>query len=816
MIQNYLKTTLRQLWRHAGYSLITILGLAVGLACCMLIAFYVQDELGFDKFHPEADRIYRVALDRQYPGRMSSYAIIPHSYAEAMKEEFPEVEAAVRLFYFQGNEAELKVDERLFNARHLMWADSNFFDLFGIPLLKGDPDRALTDPNGVVLPLSTARKLFGDEDPIGKTIELPGNPNQDQVVVTGVCGDVPAHSHLNFDVLGSSYALGNFLRQPIFIAFSAYTYLLLTKEADPAALETKFPELVRKYASGEIQRQFNQTYDEYLTAGHGYHYFLQPIRSIYLESNLEGEIKPPGSKTRVYIFSVIAFFILLIAIINFMNLATARSTERAKEVGIRKVLGSLRGQLVSQFLFEAFFMTLLSTAIALVLLYYLLPFFNNLSGKELHFSDWISPGFIMILLGTTVLVGLLAGSYPAAVLSGFKPVSVLKGKLTGTAHGAWIRNGLVVFQFAISVALIISTIVVFRQMQYIRKKELGFNEDQVVSIRGAFALEQKWEAFQGELLKLPEVVSAGGCNSMPGDLFFGVSFRNPAAKESVVGRGVFVNDGYIECMQMDMVEGRSFSRSFNDTLSVIINQAALRELGLEAPAAGQRLASNDNSVLPEGEASAYFEVVGVVEDFHFQSLHQPITPLFFVLNQNPGGANAVLTLRLKGDDIQGTIRKIEALWKDFVPDQDFRLTFLDRDLARLYEAEQVAQQVFRFFALLAIFIACIGLLGLAAFITRQRTKEIGIRKVLGASVMQIVGLLSQDFLKLVFLGLLIAAPVAWSFMNRWLANFPYSIRISWWMFALAGAIAILMAFLTVSYLSIRAALANPVESLKDE
>jgi putative ABC transport system permease protein len=812
MFKNYIKTAIRHLWRHKGYSLINILGLAVGIACCLIILLYVQDELSFDKFHEKGDRIYRVALDRQYPGRSSSYAIIPHSYAQEMKDEFPDVEEAVRLFYFQGNNVTLQVGEQIFEEPHYMWADSTFFEVFSIPVLKGDPAKALTEPNSLVLTESRARRFFGDADPIGQVIRVPGNDND--LVVKAVCGDLPENSHMRFGMLASLVGLP-FFEQQNFIGFSAYTYLLLREGADPDALEAKFPGLVRKYAAGPIQREFSVTYDEYVKAGNGYHYYLQPLPDIYLESNLESEMRPPGSKTRVYIFTVIALFILLIAIINFMNLATAKSTERAKEVGIRKTMGSLRGQLMVQFLFEAVLMTLVSTGLALVFLYALIPPFNSLSGKEMQFTELFHPSFVPSLLVFSIIVGILAGSYPAAVLSRFKPVSVLKGKLAGTRHGGLLRNGLVVFQFTISVVLIISTIVVYRQMQFIRNKELGFNKDQVVSVEGAFALQSQTEAFKEELLKLPEVVSVGACNSMPGGTFFGVGFRKEGDNETIFGRGVFIDEDFIDCMEMEMVEGRTFSRQYNDTMSVILNQTAVGELGLQDPV-GKRLETTDDNILGAEEETAYLHIVGIVEDFHFQSLHQPITPLFFVLNRNPEGANALLSVRLKGDRFQETIQRMENMWKTFVPDQPFRYSFLDAKLGELYEAEQVAQRVFAFFAGLAIFIACLGLFGLAAFVTRQRTKEIGVRKVLGATVANIVRLLSLDFLKLVGLALLIAAPVAWLAMNRWLESFAYRVGLSWWVFVLAGLLAVFIAFLTVSYQSIRAAMADPVKSLRDE
>jgi putative ABC transport system permease protein len=814
MIQNYIKTALRQLMRNKGFSLINILGLAVGIACCLIIVVYVRDEISFDNFHQNGDHVYRIALDRKYPEHNRHYAIIPHSYARAIKDEFPEVEEVTRFFHFQGNTFDILKGDELYEEDLAYFADSTFFKIFDIPLIQGEADKALAEPNTVVLTESIAKKYFNRTDVVGEILRVQGFDND--MVVSGVCEDVPENSHLTFELLMSTSgnALG-FIQQDNYINFSAFTYLLLKEGTNAALLESKLPEVVRKYASGQVQRQFNVTYDEYVAAGNGYHYFLQSLPSIYLNSNLENELRPPGSKTRVYIFSVIAFFILLIAIINFMNLATARSTERAKEVGIRKTLGSVRGQLISQFMTEAILVSVLSMVIAFAILNLLLPVFNQLSGKEFAFSEVLNLKSIPLFMLFALFIGALAGSYPSLVLSSFRPIEVLKGKLVSTTHGRWLRNGLVVFQFMISVILIISTIVVYRQMEFIRNKELGFNQQQLVSIQGAFQLQAQSQAFKDELLRLPEVRSVGACNALPGGYFFGVSFQKEGDNETTFGSGMVIDENFIECMQMEILDGRDFDRSYNDSLSIMLNETAVKQLGLTAPV-GKRLVTNDNPGGGAGDEFRNYTVVGVVKDFHFQSLHQTISPMFFYLNPNQHNASNLISLRVEPDNIQQTIQRIEGIWGQFLPNQPFKFTFLDADLTALYQAELVAQKVFGLFSILAIFIACLGLLGLAAYVTQQRTKEIGIRKVLGASVTNIVGLLSKDFLKLVGIALLVAAPVAWYAMRRWLSDFAYRIDLSWWMFALAGALAILIAFLTVSYQSIRAAVANPINSLKDE
>lgn len=799
------------MWRKKGYTLINILGLAIGMACFLLIFMFVWDESSFDKFHEKGEDIYRVALDRKYPGRMRSYAIIPHSYAETMKTDLPEVKEAVRLFYFQGNALSFKANDNVFEEPEAMWADSQFFELFTIPLLSGESATALNKPNTVVLTESAANKYFGTEDPIGKVLDIPGTPND--LVVTGICGDVPANSHLRFNLLISASSF-NFLQTPNFVNFFAYTYLWLEPGTDPAALEAKFPQMVRKYAGGPIQRQFNVSYDDYITAGNGYDYYLQPLQDIYLTSNLENELKPPGSTTRNYIFGIIGLFILVIAIINFMNLSTARSTERAQEVGIRKTLGVRPKQLINQFLSEAILVSLFSLILSLVLLVFMLPLFNDLSGKTFTLGQMLSWQSIVLFPLLAVGIGLLAGIYPAAVLSRFRPIEVLKGKLTATRHGIALRNGLVVFQFMISVVLIISTIVVFNQLQFIRNKELGFNQEKVLSLRGANVLNTQTEAFKEELLKLPEVSEVGGCNTMPGEAFFGTSFRKEGDTETAFGSGITIDEDFINCLEMELLDGRNFSDAFNDSLSLLINETAVKELQMEDPI-GKRLITINADFQTGEETLTTYTIVGLVKDFHFQSLHQAISPVYFFHNENETGASNVLSLRLQVDDFQQTIQKVENIWARFAPDQPFRYSFLEGDLSSLYVAEQVSQRIFGLFSLLAIFIACMGLLGLAAYITLQRTKEIGIRKVLGASTANLITLLSKDFLKLVFIALLIGSPVAWYAMNKWLENFAYRVDLNWTVFLLAGVLAIIIAFLTISFQAIKTARANPIKALKE-
>ena len=818
MWQNYLKIAWRNLLRNRSYALVNILGLAVGLACFMFIILYVQDELSYDRWQERGDRIYRMALERKYPGRSRHYAIIPPGYGEVLKKEFPEVEEACRLFFFEEFGIVLKRGSEVFKEEQVVWADSSFFELFSIPLLKGDARTVLARPNTAVLTEKLAKKYFGDENPVGKVLEQP--QAEQGLEVTGVCADVPENSHLRFGLLVSSATLDMLAGAdaPNFVNFSAYTYLLLHPGASPEQLERKFPELVVKYASGQVLSQFGVNYEEYQRQGNGYRYFLQPLPDIYLDSKLEAEIRAPGSRRQVYFFTAIALLILVIASINFMNLATARSAGRAREVGIRKTLGSSRSAISLQFFAEALLIGLVSGVLAYGINLLALGPFNDIAGKAMPAERLYRWPFLLTVAGAAAATGLLSGIYPALALSAFRPVEVLRGKAMQQTKGVGLRNALVAFQFSISIFLIACTIVVYRQLAFTQNKDLGFDKEQVVSLKGADNLDAREnETFKEALSKLPGVAAVSGCSSQPGQQYFGISFQPPGAEEMTTGSGLIVDEGYVECMSMKLAAGRSFSEAFADSLSILVNEAAVREMGLENPV-GARLTSPDgflNKV--EGERTVY-TIIGVLEDFHFQSLHHPISPLFLVNHQQnfmPEVDN-LITARLEAGDIQGTLQRIERLWEEQQPELPFQYAFLDRDWAELYDKEMAAREVFGLFSLLAIFIACLGLLALAAFTVEQRTKEIGIRKILGASVAGILGLLSRDFLRLVALALALATPLSWYAMKVWLDGFAYRTTLAWWAFALAGALALGIAFLTVSYHSLRAAMGNPVEALRSE
>ncbi|RYU97570.1 ABC transporter permease [Emticicia agri] len=810
MIRNYLKIAWRSLLKNKLQTLINITGLSIGMASCILILMFVFDELSYDKFWKNGDRVYRMSLERIYPGRSTKYAIIPPSYAQSVKKELPEVEETVRIFN-NGGGTLIRHNNQILEENNVLFADSNFFKVFQLPMIYGNPEKALLAPNTVVLTESTAKRYFGTTNAMGKYLEFVQGP---KVQVTGICADMPKNAHFQFDFLNSVKGI-RFAEATNHINFAATTYLLLKPHTSPEQVQAKFPAIVEKYAAGEVQRTFGVSFNDYLKAGNGYFYFLQPLQSIHLESHLEAELGANGSRNLVYIFMVIAVFVLLIACINFMNLATARSTERAKEVGIRKTLGSTKSQLSIQFLTESILLSVTSLFVAVLIVVLVLPSFNNLANKTLVLDNFFTWKTIPLLLILSITVGLMAGMYPAGVLSSFQPIQVLKGKFTSKKQGHALRNGLVVFQFSISIILIISTLVVYRQLNYIQNKELGYSKDFVIHLRGAGFLGNRTQVFKDEVQKITGVEKVGGTSAEPGqENFFGISFRKGGEKETVTGKGMVADEGYLQTLNMETAEGRFFNREFNDSLSIILNQEAVKALRLKNPI-GQKIFSPDNFVQGDGPEVTY-TIVGVVKDFHFSSLHQKITPLFIVNDRFFARTSNLIGVRINTPDFQSVVGQLQQTWKKFLPEQPFNYAFLDADLAELYRNEKVSQQVFWIFSFLGILIACMGLLGLVSYIVQQRTKEIGIRKVLGATVPGIILLLSKDLLKLVLIALLVASPVAYYFMHSWLQDFAYKTEIAWWIFALAGIMAVLIAFVTISFQSIKAALMNPVKSLKTE
>ena len=806
MLKNYTKIALRNLRKYKGYTFINVAGLAVGLACCLLIVLFVRDELSYDRYHEKADQIYRVTLDALLGEQEINAPISPAPMAQALVNDYPEVVQATRLFTYAG-ETLVRYEDRRFVEERFFFGDSTTFDVFTFPLLRGDPETALLEPNTVVLTESTARKYFGQDDPMGKTIRVDDEFDYE---VTGVMADMPENSHFHFDFLGALGTLGG-SRNPMWVSNNFRTYFILDESHTPEALEAKFPSMVEKYAGPQVEQILNITLEQFYASGGRFEFHLQALTDIHLHSNLGYEIEPNGDIAYVYAFSIIAFLILLIACINFMNLATARSANRAKEVGVRKVLGSNRRQLTLQFLMESMLLSALALVVALVLAAALLPVFNNLSGKTLEI-DYFDGFLLTVVLGMAAGMGLLAGSYPAFFLSSFRIVDVLKGQRQAGLKSSGLRSGLVVFQFVISIALMITTAMVYRQVDYVQSKRLGFDKEHVVVLERFDALGPQQEAFKQQIQQHPNAVSAAAANTLPGRNFGDTSFfPEGAPPEQLRNIRLLVTDfDLLETLNLDVIEGRAFSRDLStDSTAVVLNEAAVKEFGWSiTKAVGKRLVSpgftqNDTQFLT---------IIGVVRDFHFQTLRDEIRPLGLFIGRNL----SYLAVRIRPDDIPGTLAAFETQWQTFAPEQPFTYSFLDRDVNALYQADQRTGSLFGTFALLAIVIACLGLFGLAAFTAEQRTKEIGVRKVLGASVGGIVVLLSKEFTRLVGIAFVVAAPLAYLAMDRWLQDFAFRVDLAWWIFAAAGLAALAIAWLTVSYQSIKAALINPVEALRYE
>lgn len=775
-----------------------------------MIVMFVANEFSYDRFHSKHERIYKIGLERKYPTHSTLYAVIPHSYGDAIQSDFAEVEQVVKFGGPFNNDGvrykDDKGEEKVFEENFVCSADSNFFSVFDYKILKGNPEKPFTKSTDMVVTESTAAKYFGTTDPIGKVLRIFGN----DFTVSAVCADVPENSHLQFDFLlpWNNQVFG---RGENFTGFNAHIYLLLKPENNPGALEAKFPKMVDTYAAAQIERNLGKSWADYKKEGNGYRYFLQPLKDIHLDPiHIEAKIKPGGNLNYVYFLACIAVLVLVIACINFMNLATARSAGRAREVGVRKSLGSKKGQLVNQFLLESILVSIISTLIAVLIIYLVLPAFNSLTGKHLLFT--FSPLVIMGLMVVTISVGVLAGIYPAFVLSAFNPVTVLKGNFSSGQQNTLLRNSLVVFQFVVSIILIVGTITVGKQMKFMAQKSLGYDKDQLIVIDRVFTLRENRQAFLNELEKIPQVEKTacsfallGGGRT--GD-YFGETWTAAGSSEIHTSKSMAIDDDFSAMIGFELVSGNFFSRETNDSLSIMLNETAVRVFELENPI-GKKLKQ------PRGEGFIEYTIVGVIRDFNFQTLHDNITPLTIRSSESFGGGGLYAYVRVKSNDFNQTLLALEEKWKQFSP-QPFKYFFLDENIAQQYKSEKQAGDVFKVFSFLAIIIACVGLFGLAAYTSSLRTKEIGVRKVLGASVPGVVMLLSKDFTRLILIAFVLAVPLGWYIMDSWLQDFAYRIDIGVEVFLLAGVLALLIGWLTVSYQSIKAAIMNPVQALRNE
>ncbi len=804
MIKNYFKTAWRNILKNKVFSIINLLGLSIGISVCFVILLFVQDELSYDRFNVKADRIVRVLFQANMNGGKINEATVMPPTAQALKNDYPEVEEATRLHV--GGRPKITYGDKKFKDGEFAFVDPNFFKVFTLHFLKGDPATALLQPNTLVITKDFAEKYFGSEDPIGKILDFN---NKDALYkVTGVIDKIPANAHFHFDMFGSMEGYSN-SKSDSWMTSDYFTYLVLKEGFDYKKLAAKLPNMVEKYMGPQILKAMGMSLAQFRTKGNSLGFALQPLTDIHLHANSSYEMEPAGDIKYVYIFSAIAIFMLLIACINFINLSTASASKRAKEVGIRKVMGSRKFELVKQFLTESVLLTFIALLLSFGLVQLALPVFNELSGKNLHIGFSLQPLLQLVALG--LLVGLLAGIYPAFFLSSFNPIATLKGRLSASTKTLGLRSGLVVFQFFISISLIVGTIVIYQQMKYIQNKKLGYNKEQLLVLPNSWALGKNEKFFKEELLKDTRVVNVTTSGYKPvGPTNNNNSMVYPEGKENQVMNTLRydIDEQYIPTLGIEMAAGRNFSPTFTtDSSAVIINEAAAKAFVLADNGVGANLIwmqGNDGT-------KVNYHVIGVVKDFHFRSLHEAITPLLMVLKPEWG-----LIVKTKTADVSGLLSSMKQQWQKLNANEPLEYAFMDELYNKTYITEQKTGRILSIFAVLTILVACLGLFGLATYTAEQRTKEIGIRKVLGATVTQVTNMLSKEFLKLVLIACIIAFPLAWWGMNKWLQSFAYRIAISWWVFVLAAFAAILLTLFTVSFQAIKAALMNPVKSLKSE
>ncbi|WP_254561282.1 ABC transporter permease [Dyadobacter diqingensis] len=789
MIRNYFVTAFRYLWKQKGFSIINLIGLSIGLCVCYFALSFVAFELSYDSYHEKSDRIYRLVTDVETPNG-KDYLSTTATMAPAIQEAFPEVQSAARIFL---DYLIIQKDQEHYGEEKIAYADSSIFSVFTFPLLSGNPHTVLKAPYSIVLSETAAQRYFGNKNPLGKTLRING---KEPAQVTGVMKDIPQNSHFRVDMLVSMSTLGeewmhNSKR------FFFYTYLLLPEGYDPAKLTAKLPDFVKTH--------IDQKAGKYSLA-------LEPLKSVYLDGKPRGSksgSSVAGNRSHVYIFSFVAAFVLFIACFNFVNLTTALSIQRAKEIGVRKVLGTTRKLLVFQFLVEAVLITLASFVVAVLLCSTLVPFFNDLAGKTISSGIFQNVHYLFALLAAAVLIGVFSGIYPAFFLSRFQPVSTLKGGFVSATQGIAFRKVLVVAQFSISIILIVATIVVYQQLHFMQNQELGFKKEHnlVIDFQYDGQVVDHYESLKDKLTGLPGVTAASISSSIPGrsNHLFPTKIENIGNEmQEFQSDTYFVDYDFLKQFQISVTAGRAFSKEFATDLreAILINETAVKSLGFSDPSQviGKRFS----------QLSANGLVIGVVKDFHFRSFQEAVQPL--TLRVAPSFFT-FLTLNVSSQNMPESIKMIESKWKEFVPDLPLVYFFADEAYNNQYRDEQRFGKLFICFATLAILISCLGLLGLSAFSITQRTREVGVRKVMGASVGGIVKLLSVDFIKLVFVSTLIAIPVAWFGMDRWLRDFAYRIDMPWWAFIAAGFIAVVIAVATVSFQAIKAALMNPVKSL---
>lgn len=808
MLKNHLKIALRNLWKNKGYSAINIFGLAVGLATCLMITLFVVNEVSYDQYNEKADRIYRVNTYIRLNGSDFKHYVTPSPMAGVLMKDYPKIEQTTRIhgggdmLVQRGNET--LVEHNAFSA------DENLFSVFTLPMISGNSKTALNQPHTMVISESIAKKYFNTTDAVGKTLKVD---NTTPYVITGVIKETPAQSHLHFNfiksIAGDEDARSDFWLNNIYA-----TYVLVRPGTDQQTLDRYLIEVAKKYAQPQLQNLYHSNFTDLEKKGDLFKYSSIPLTRIHLNSPLTNEIEPSGNSQYIYVFVIIAVFILLIACVNFMNLSTARSAGRSKEVGVRKVLGSDRYSLMMQFLTESVLTSFIALIIALLITVLFLPYFNQLSGKEIELGLFSNVLLLPSLLLITIIVGILAGLYPAFFLSAFEPIQVLKGKLASGFKGSWLRNSLVIFQFAIAIILIVCTLIIYNQLNFIRNKNLGYDREQVLVLKNAYSLGSHAKAFKDEILQIPGVVAATRTNALPtsskiDDQNAFSKDASMSASQSVTIAEWHIDADYISTLGMKMAQGRNFSPQMpTDSGAILINEAAARMLGFNHPLQEKLYDSNPDKKL------STMPIIGVVKDFNNGSMRHETAPLVFHLSKYADR----FAFRIKSKNIPAVIAQIESKYHavELMAGQPFIYSFMDEDFNHLYQSEQRTGKIFITFAFFAILIACLGLFGLITYAAQQRTKEIGIRKVLGATVVNVTAMLSKDFIRLVFIAILIALPIAWFAMDKWLQGFAYRTEISWWVFALSAFIALIIALATVSFQAVKAALANPVKSLRSE
>ncbi len=798
MILNYLKTAWRNIRKQKGYSVINLSGLAIGMACCLLILLFVQDELSFDRHHENAERIYRVVIDAEVGGSLSQLALCPFAAPPVFAAEIPEVESYVRLVGI-GRRQIIEYEEQSFEEEGIFLGDDTFFDIFTHTFLDGNPNNALEQPGSVVLTQDTAQRLFGDENAIGKTLTFA--PVGD-LHVTGIIQNVPRNSHFHFNYLISFNSLSEKQKAGLeqWLSVQGWAYLLLDERAEVQAVRDKIPEIVENH-TGQQARKF----------GISMEFHIQKMTDIHLRSKIQGEIEPTGNIVYVYVFSAIALFILLIACINFMNLSTARSSNRAREVGLRKVFGAFRKNLVGQFLSESMLLSLASLLLAVGLASLALPLFNTFAGKEMTAGFLFQPPIMAGMMFLILFSGLMAGSYPAFFLSGFQPIAVFRGVLSKGAKSSALRKVLVVFQFTLSVALIIGTGIVLRQIDYMKNKDLGFDKENMLVVPVQTPqTARNHVGIKAELLQNTNITQATFSSGIPGRTGeLRLMVPEGKTQSETFSMYVFRSDyDYIPAYGMRLVSGRNFSEDFSTdaTEAYIVNEIAARRFGWDPDeAVGKELA------FAEGRPG---HIIGVLADFHYQPLNQEIEPMALMMEKQ---ALAFVSMRVDPRNTSAAIEFVREKWTSLEPGREFDYFFLDDDLATRYASEDRLSDILSLFALLAIVIACLGLFGLASYTAEQRTREIGIRKVLGASINSVIVQLSKEFIKWVLVANIVAWPLTyWLMRNYWLSGFPYRTSPELWIFLAAGAASIVIALITVGFQVVRAATANPADSLRYE